>query len=123
MKCKICQFEQGHSQQCPHYQDKSFQQYQEDIKAGVDVSGDWKDQLQTEFMEFWDEYKPKVGLGDYSDEITRFWFEKMETQKAEIISLIMGMETKDKGRESDEFDQGMETMRAKIINKIRQWNK
>ena len=37
MKCKICQFEQGHSQQCPHYQDKSFQQYQEDIKAGVDV--------------------------------------------------------------------------------------
>jgi hypothetical protein len=78
-----------------------------------------EDQLQTEFMNFWDEYKPKVGLGDYSDEITRFWFGKMEIQKAEIISLIMGMETKDKGRESDEFDQGMEIMRAKIINKIR----
>ena len=78
-----------------------------------------KDKLQTEFMNFWDEYKPKVGLGDYSDEITRFWFEKMEIQKAETISLIMGMETKDKGRESDEFDQGMEIMRAKIIKKIR----
>jgi len=46
--------------------------------------------------------------------------ERLATQKAEIISLIMGMETKDKGRESDEFDQGMEIMRAKIINKIRE---
>jgi hypothetical protein len=52
------------------------------------------------------------------------WFDEqvnlaLDKQKAEIISLIMGMETKDKGRESDEFDQGMEIMRAKIINKIR----
>jgi hypothetical protein len=88
--------------------------------GGVNFDHDMnKDKLQTEFMNFWDEYKDKLGLGNYSDEITRFWFEKMETQKAEIISLIMGMETKDKGRESDEFDEGMEIMRAKIINTIR----
>ena len=53
------------------------------------------------------------------------WFDEqvnlaLDKQKAEIISLIMGMETKDKGRESDEFDEGAEIMRAKIINKIRE---
>jgi predicted site-specific integrase-resolvase len=69
-----------------------------------------EDKLQTEFMEFWDEYKPKVGLGDYSDEITRFWFEKMETQKAEIISLIMGMANNNEILLLD---------CAKIVNKIR----
>jgi hypothetical protein len=69
-----------------------------------------KDKLQTEFMEFWDEYKPKVGLGDYSDEITRFWFEKMETQKAEIISLIYSMIL---NKEVDDVEA------SKIINNIR----
>jgi hypothetical protein len=69
-----------------------------------------EDKLQTEFMEFWDEYKPKVGLGDYSDEITRFWFEKMETQKAEIISLIYSMIL---NKEVDDVEA------SKIVNKIR----
>jgi hypothetical protein len=38
-KCSECQFEEGHSQGCSNYKDESFKQYQEDIKAGVDVSG------------------------------------------------------------------------------------
>jgi hypothetical protein len=70
-----------------------------------------EDKLQTEFMEFWDEYKPRVGLGDYSDEITRFWFEKMEIQKSEIISLIYSMIL---NKEVDDVEA------SKIINKIRQ---
>jgi hypothetical protein len=69
-----------------------------------------EDKLQTEFMEFWDEYKPKVGLGDYSDEITRFWFEKMEIQKAELLSVIKGL-----GCEAD-----MDSLTiAKILNHLR----
>ena len=70
---------------------------------------DWKDKLQTEFMEFWDEYKDKLGLGNYSDEITRFWFEKMEIQKAELLSQIKGLGAKE--------DVDLVTV-SKIINKL-----
>jgi hypothetical protein len=68
---------------------KDIKQYQEDIKAGVDVSGGWKDQLQDEFMDFWDKHSPTVGLGDYSDEITRFWFEKLDAQREKVLDLIV----------------------------------
>jgi len=40
-------------------------------------------ELQDEFMAFWDEYKDKVGLGNYSDEVTRFWFKKLSEQRQE----------------------------------------
>jgi len=46
-KCKECQFEEEHSQGCSkykknmsHIQEKDVRQYQDDIKAGVDVSGE-----------------------------------------------------------------------------------
>ena len=66
-------------------------------------------------------YPPSWFIPDYikQGELKAFIAELLTTQKAEVISLIMGLETKDKSRESDEFDQGMEIMRAKIINKIR----
>ena len=78
--------------------------------GGVDLSVDWKDRLQTEFMEFWDSHKDSLGLGGYSDEITRFWFGKMETQKSEIISLIYSMVL---NKEVDDVEA------SKIVNKIR----
>jgi hypothetical protein len=66
-------------------------------------------------------YPPSWFIPDYikQGELKAFIAELLTTQKAEVISLIMGMETKDKGRESDEFDAGAEIMRAKIINTIR----
>lgn len=40
-----------------------------------------QDKLQDEFMAFWDEYKDKVGLGNYSDEVMRFWLKKLAEQR------------------------------------------
>ena len=57
-----------------------------------------KDKLQNDFMDFWDEYKDKVGLGNYSDEVTRFWLEKMEEQEAEILSVIQQSREEERNR-------------------------
>ena len=37
-----------------------------------------KDKIQDEFMEFW-EKTDNVGLGNYSDAVTQWWFEKIES--------------------------------------------
>ena len=37
-----------------------------------------KDKIQDEFMEFW-EKTDNVGLGKYSDAVTQWWFEKIES--------------------------------------------
>ena len=37
-----------------------------------------EDKLQDEFMEFWDSKKDILGLGNYSDAVTKFWVDKME---------------------------------------------
>jgi len=82
--------------------------------SSEELKKEWREQLQDEFMAFWDEYKDKVGLGNYSDEVTRFWLEKLakqqETQKAETISLIYSMIL---NKEVDDVEA------SKIINKIR----
>lgn len=37
-----------------------------------------EDKLQDEFMQFWDDHKDTLGLGNYSDEVKRFWLEKIK---------------------------------------------
>jgi hypothetical protein len=110
LNCKVCGREGGHImpiKESAYIGGVNLTTNDTEISSRLAV----EDKLQTEFMEFWDEYKPKVGLGDYSDEITRFWFEKMETQKAEIISLIYSMIL---NKEVDDVEA------SKIVNKIRQ---
>jgi hypothetical protein len=122
MTCKICQFEEGHSQSCPKIPTDTS--YIGGVNFDPDIRPSWEDRFDKRFGRMNVEggtYPPSWFIPDYikQGELKAFIAELLTTQKAEIISLIMGMETKDKGRESDEFDQGMEIMRAKIINKIR----
>jgi len=50
-----------------------------------------KDKIQDEFIDFW-EKTDNVGLGNYSDAVTQWWFEKIESileSKQEEIEKAM----------------------------------
>ncbi len=44
--------------------------------------------LQDEFMAFWDSMKDKLGLGEYSDEVTRFWIEKIKQSNLALLEEV-----------------------------------
>ena len=46
-----------------------------------------KEELQDEFMEFWDNNKAVLGLGTYSDAVTNFWLNKLEIINQNIALL------------------------------------
>jgi len=48
-----------------------------------------KDKLQDEFMEFW-EKNDNVGLGKYSDDVTHWWFSKIDSLLREQSHIDQG---------------------------------
>lgn len=52
------------------------------------INKDTKEKLEDDFIEFWDTYAEKLGLGKYSSEIARFWFDKIDVAIAEERAKI-----------------------------------